>query len=275
MHETGSAKLITDVNHPLIKRFQSLQTRTGRAKSGLYLIEGIRHVARAIDAGAPIEQLFIAPSHLSAPSGQVLARRLRQAGVPCAKLASDIYCRFSLAATPQGIGAVIRQHWLRLCDVPTSRDSCWLAVEGVRSPGNLGTILRTSEATGATGVILIGGTADPHDPATLRATMGAFFSQKLVRTSVGDFAEWIRRRDLPLIGSSPSAIQDYREIAYTKPMVIMVGSERKGLSSELIQACNTVVRIPIIRSDVDSLNVAVAAGILLYEAFYQCRAQRP
>jgi RNA methyltransferase, TrmH family len=131
-------------------------------------------------------------------------------------------------------------------------------------------LLRTSEAAGATGVILIGSTADPHDPTALRATMGSFFGQKLVRTSVRDFTGWIRRRELPLVGSSPSATRDYREIVYTKPIVIMVGSERQGLSGELIEACQSLVRIPIARSGVDSLNVAVAAGILLYEAFYQC-----
>lgn len=271
MHETRSNSLISDGNDPLIKRFQSLQTRAGRAKSGCYLVEGIRQVARAIEARASIEHVFIAPSVLTNRLGQKLARRLRQAGVPCAKLAPEIYRQLSLAATPQGIGAVIRQDWLRLSDAPISQDACWLAVEGVQSPGNLGTLLRTSEATGATGVILIGGTADPHDPAALRATMGSLFGQKLVRTSIRDFAAWSRRCELLLIGSSPSATQDYRGIPYAKPMVIMVGNERHGLSRELIEECDSLVRIPIVRSGVDSLNVAVAGGILLYEVFYQCR----
>jgi len=133
-------------------------------------------------------------------------------------------------------------------------------------------MLGTGEAAGAAGMILIGSTADPHDPKALRATMGSFFGQKIVRTSVRDFTAWIRQHQLSLVGSSPSATRDYREITYAKPMVIMVGNEKQGLSGELIEACASLVRIPIARSGVDSLNVAVAAGILLYEAFYQCRA---
>ena len=271
MYDASSTSLITDPRHPLIQRLRSLQTPKGRAESGCYLIEGIRHVARAIEADAPIEHLFVAPSTLASPLGQKLARRLRQSGTPCAKLAPDIYHRLSLAATPQGIGAVIRQDWLPLGAARPSRGDCWLAAEDVQSPGNLGTMIRTSEAAGAAGIILIGRTADPYDPTALRATMGALFTQKLVRTTAREFAAWSTSCRLTLIGSSPSAARDYREVRYRRPVVVLVGGERHGLSSELKSACSSLVRIPIARSGLDSLNVAVAAGILVYEAFYQHR----
>jgi TrmH family RNA methyltransferase len=265
--------LITDPDHPLIRQFRSLQTRAGRAATGRYLIEGIRHVARAVDANVAIEQLFIAPSTLASPAGQKLARRLRQSGTPCAKLAPDVYRSLSLAAKPQGIGAVVRQSWLPLGAVRLSQGICWLAAEAIESPGNLGTMLRTGEAMGAAGIILIGRTADPYDPTAVRATMGALFAQKLVRTSARQFAEWSRRRRPTLIGSSPSASRNSRSVRYRKPVIIMVGGEKHGLSKELIDACNALVRIPMIGTGVDSLNVAVAAGILLYEVFDQSRRQ--
>jgi RNA methyltransferase, TrmH family len=235
----------------------------------LLVIEGIRHVFRATQASAPIEQLFIAPKALKNPAGQKLARRLRRAGTPCATVAPDLYRRLSLAATPQGIAAILRQEWTPLTALRLDEGNSWLAVEGVESPGNLGTMIRTSEAAGAAGLILIGRTADPHDPAAVRATMGSLFSQKLVRTMPREFVAWSGRGRLMLVGASPQATHDYRAVRYDKPLVILVGSEKRGLSDELSQACDALVRIPIRRRGVDSLNVAVAAGILLYAALDQ------
>jgi RNA methyltransferase, TrmH family len=269
MHDASSPSLITDLDHPLIQRFRSLQTAAGRAASGCYVIEGIRHVFRATQASARIEQLFIAPKALKNPAGQKLARRLRRAGTPCATVAPDLYRRLSLAATPQGIAAILRQEWTPLTALRPDEGNGWLAVEGVESPGNLGTMIRTSEAAGAAGLILIGRTADPHDPAAVRATMGSLFSQKLVRTMPREFVAWSGRGRLMLVGASPQATHDYRAVRYEKPLVILVGSEKRGLSDELSQACDALVRIPIRRRGVDSLNVAVAAGILLYAALDQ------
>jgi RNA methyltransferase, TrmH family len=269
MHDTSSPSLITDPDHPLIRRFRSLQTEAGRAASGCYAIEGIRHVFRATQAQIPIEQLYIAPKALKSPAGQKLARSLRRAGTPSATVAPDLYRRLSLAATPQGIAAILRQEWTPLAAVCPGEGNGWLAVEGVESPGNLGTMIRTSEAAGAAGLILIGRTADPHDPVAVRATMGSLFSQKLVRTTAPEFAAWSARRGLMLVGASLQAAHDYRAVRYEKPLVILVGSEKHGLSDELSRACNELVRIPILRHGVDSLNVAVAAGILLYAALDQ------
>jgi TrmH family RNA methyltransferase len=266
MHDASSPALVTDYDHPLIRRFRSLQTEAGRAASGCYLIEGVRHVFRATQAQIPIEQLYIAPKALKNPAGQKLARHLRRAGTPVATVAPDLYRRLSLAASPQGIAAILRQDWTPLAAVRPGDGNGWLAVEGVESPGNLGTMIRTSEAAGTAGLILIGPTADPYDPAAVRATMGSLFSQILVRTTVREFAAWSGQQRVSLVGTSPHAARDYRAVRYEKPLVILVGSEKRGLSEELCRACDMLVRIPILRPGVDSLNVAVAAGILLYAA---------
>ncbi len=130
----------------------------GRSRTGLYLIEGIRHVARTAEEHAPIQSLFLSPAVLSNPFGKKLARRLRQSGIPSAQLAPQLYRDLTLAAEPQGLGAVVRQQWFSISDVRPPKGCVWLAVESIDSPGNLGTIIRTAEATGVTGIVVIGAT---------------------------------------------------------------------------------------------------------------------
>lgn len=175
----------------------------------------------------------------------------------------------SLAAAPQGIAAILRQEWTPLTAARPGEGNGWLAVEGVELPGNLGTMIRTSEAAGAAGLILIGRTADPHDPAAVRATMGSLLSQKLVRTTAHEFAAWSGRRRVMLVGASPQAAQDYRAVRYEKPLVILVVSEKRGLSDELSRACNASFASRSCAAASIPLNVAVAAGILLYAALDQ------
>lgn len=233
-------------------------------RSGQYLIEGIRHVARAFEERAPLDSIFIEPSALQNPFGQKLARRIKQAGVPCIRLVPGLYRSLSLATEPQGIGAIVRQRWSELARIDTERDPFWLAVESVDLPGNLGTILRTAEAAGAAGTILLAEGADPYDPACVRATMGALFSLTLVRSSVREFVSWARARHATVIGSSPRGLLTYRAFRCRWPAVLVIGSERQGMSEQLMEACNFVVRIPMCGKS-DSINAAIAAGVLLFE----------
>jgi tRNA G18 (ribose-2'-O)-methylase SpoU len=140
----------------------------------------------------------------------------------------------------------------------------WLAVESVDLPGNLGTILRSADAAGASGVILVGDGADPHDPACVRATMGALFSLKMVRCTLREFGQWARTNDVAIVGSSPHGLVSYRRFCCRWPAGLVVGSERDGLSEELLEICNFVLRIPM-RGKSNSINAAVAAGVLLFE----------
>jgi len=145
-------------------------------------------------------------------------------------------------------------------------------LETMRSSGNLGTILRTAEATGGSGLILLGDTIDPYDPATVRATMGSQFRQQFVRTSIHELRDWHVRRHFSLVGTAPAAATDYQEADFRGPTVLLLGDERKGLSQELQALCDGVVRIPMVGTD--SLNVSIAAGVLLYEVFNQRRRVR-
>jgi RNA methyltransferase, TrmH family len=268
MHE-NKYSLVNNPRDPRFLTLRSLQTPQGRSGTGLYLVEGIRHVARAVEHHAPIQSFFFDPSVLSNRFGQQLARRLRQSGIPDTQLSTQLYRELTLAGGPQGIGAVVRQQWIPIGNVQPARDSFWLAVESIDSPGNLGTIIRTAEATGVAGIFVVG-YADPWDPAAVRATMGSLFSQKLVRCSAREFTDWARSFGVAVIGSSPGGLLDYKALRFRWPAVLLIGSERHGLSEHLIEVSDFTVRLPMV-GRCDSINAAVAAGVLLYEMFNQRR----
>ena len=297
MHE-NKPPLVTNPRDPRFRALRNLQTSQGRSQTNFYLIEGIRHLARAIEERAPIESVFYDPSVLSNHFGRKLVRRLIASRVPTVRLATHLYRDLTLAAEPQGIGAVLRQqfvpmeHFVEIAGKGTSSlvpkrasnhvasatEGLYLAVESIDSPGNLGTIIRTAEAAGVSGIFLLGSSDDPFHPAAVRASMGSLFSQKLVRCSPQEFTAWSRAHGVTTVASSPSGLLDYRalrakELALSDrakrwsrmgPAAILIGSEKRGLSPDLIESADFTVRISM-RGHCDSLNVAVAAGVLLFE----------
>ena len=253
-------------------RFQSVQALASRAerdRTGRFFVEGLRFVAQAA-AHHAVESVLVVPKTLDHPFGLKLRRQLESQGVPVWEITPALFLRLSRAEEPQWIGAVARQGWERLDRAASSPGLCWVALDAVRSPGNLGTILRTGEAIGASGLLLIGEAVDPYDPACVRATMGAIFGQRFVRTTPREFAAWKHSGGCRLVGTSPHAKQDYREEAYPPGTVLFMGGERKGMSPEMQGLCDANVRIPMVGSG-DSLNLAVATAVLLYEVFGQRR----
>src|SRR5262249_18453803 len=144
------------------------------------------------------------------------------------------------------------------------RDALWIALEHMRSPGNLGSLLRTCDAVGATGVVLTGDDVDPYDPTAVRATMGSLFSQRLVRASPEEIARLNRYGEYIVVGATPEATRDFRTLSYRRPVLLVLGSERSGLSETQRGLCDELVRIPMC-GGCESLNLAVAASVLLYE----------
>lgn len=276
MHE-NKYPLVSDPRDSRFLTLRFLQTAQGRSRTGLYLIEGIRHVAQAVEQNAPLQSIFYDPSVLSNRFGRKLAEKLRRAGVPGVRLTPQLYCQLTLAAEPQGLGAVVRQRWTRTEGLTTVRNSLWLGIESIESAGNLGTTMRTAEATGVAGIFLISSGIDPWNPATVRASMGSLFSQKAVRCTAQEFGEWARSREVTVVGSSPKSLLSYRVLRCRWPVALLLGSEKEGLSDHLMEACDFAVRIPMV-GKCDSVNVAVAAGVLLFEMSHQAsriRLQSP
>jgi TrmH family RNA methyltransferase len=247
---------------------RGLRDRAARDRDGVYFAEGVRFLVTAADAGERIEGLVVAPEMLHSTVGQMIARRLRAAGVPLLRVSADEFVALSSASHPQGVGVVLRQKWTALDNRPPPRDALWVAAERVRSPGNLGSLLRTCEAIGATGLIRTGPDVDPYHPASVRAAMGALVRLRFVDSSLDAMARWTTRRAHLLAGAAVDGARDYRAVDYRRPVVIMLGNERRGLSAAQRGACDELVRIPMV-GRTDSLNFAIAGSLLVYEAWNQ------
>ncbi len=277
--------LITSAANERIKAIRKLSERKARQESGLFYIEGLRIVGEAVEQAAKgkaeIDTLVAAPELLKSDFGQNLVAEQRVRGVPVLEVSGEVFARISLKEGPQGIAAVVRQRWLALEDarlesgpLPASGGlrptNTWVALDSVADPGNLGTILRTHDAVGGKGVILLDQSTDPYDPSAVRGSMGALFSQELVRAALAEFAAWKQRLNCPVIGTSDKARTDYHAYRYPPGLVLLMGSERQGLSEEHLALCNEVVRIPMLGKS-DSLNLAVATAVVLYEILNQRR----
>lgn len=248
----------------LIALIQRLQDRRERERSGLLHVEGIAGVLRAHAAGVPIEAVLHDPILIRSPAAEVFVRKLRKSGVPTWRVGPEAFRTASFTTRASGLGAVVRQRWTPLDQVDPGRGTCWLVLERIRSPGNLGTILRTAEAAGVGGAIFIDPRCDPHAPLAVRASMGGLFGLQLVRATPDELARWAAARRVALVATSPAAPQLHTEAPLPPPVAVLVGDEREGLSARARALCGSEVRIPVLGRG-DSLNVAVAAGVVLYE----------
>jgi TrmH family RNA methyltransferase len=262
-------EVITSRNHSLIKRVRRLHLRAERDKNGLFYAEGMRFVAQAMAGRAEIETALYCRA-LTNVFGRRLIRKLSRIGVPCAEVTAEVLQSLALVDDPQGIGIITRQRWASLESVDPHTGLCWIALETVQSPGNLGTIIRTAEAVGAAGLILLDHSIDAYHQATVRASMGALFSPgfRFIRTAPARFLRWKQRHGCTLVGTSPVASTVYHEVEYRAPVVLWMGGERKGLNAEQMADCDVLVRLPM-SGHSDSLNLAVATGIMLYEVLRQ------
>lgn len=253
---------------PTIRRICRLRTRYHRETSGFFFVEGVRFVVQALDCGAAIERLITCRKLLKNPLGQKIARTKKREGMQVERVSVDEYLSITTSSEPQGIGAIVRQHWTALDQLEPNSGLCRVALHSVRSPGNLGTIIRTCDAVGAAGLILVGSQVDPFGPAIVRASMGSLFNIRLTRTSPNVFQDWIDRTDAHVIGTSPTAVKRFDLSDYRRPTILFLGDERKGLGEQELEFCEEVVHIPMV-GNADSLNLGVAASLMLYEVFRQ------
>ncbi len=254
----------TSKNNARLKQIRSLYQAKGRKESGLFVVEGIRHVGEALQAGAAVEYLCYAPDQLDSPFALELVRQQEALGLPCLAVSNETFASLASKENPQGLLAVVRQAEHRLDQLDRENFRWGVALVSPQDPGNIGTILRTIDAVGAKGLFLLENSADPFSPACVRASMGALFWYPLVRASFADFTAWARRQGFKLYGTSAHASLDYRQAGlFAQPCILVLGSEQKGLSAAQIESCDLAVSLPM-RGRVTSLNLGVAAGVVLY-----------
>ena len=261
---------ITSFRNPKIKHIRQLQHKKYRQDTGQFFIEGLRVVGEAIQTGAQIEAIITAPDLLISDFGKELLDHPGINNVETIEVTPEIFTSLAQKEGPQGIGAVINQNWEPLQDLKVQMDDFFVILDQIADPGNLGTIMRTAEAVGARGVILLGHSTDPFDPTSVKASMGAIFSLSLVKAQWQDVVAWCRDHRVILIGTSDRAEKEYRSVEYHRPLGLLMGSERHGLPQSLLDACDHTVRIPM-EGRSDSLNLAVATGVMLYEIYHQTR----
>jgi TrmH family RNA methyltransferase len=261
---------ISSLSNPQVKYLRALRSRHERERTGTYYIEGARIVAQAIEAGAAIDLGVISPELIAGEHAHKVVEALRAKGAPIVELSPAAFGAISFKENLQGLGAVVRPRIESIADVRLGGSPGWVALDAVGNPGNLGAVLRTCDAVGCSGIVLLGTTTDPYHPAAVRASMGAIFSQRLVRATFQEFVRWKRERGYPVVGTSGAATEEFRRVVYPTPLILLMGSERLGLTAEQQAICDLVVRIPMVGTS-DSLNMAVATSIVLYEVFHQYR----
>jgi TrmH family RNA methyltransferase len=258
---------ITSSGNPRIKQARALMRRKERDATGLCLAEGIFHVGEALaatEAGrATVEFILYAPDRLISEFGLGLVARAAAAGIPVYETAADVLAGVAEKDNPQGLLAVVRPRRYTLAELDAVYFPWGVALVAPQDPGNVGAVLRTIDAVGASGLLLLDGGVDALHPAAVRAGMGAVFHQPVVSASFADFLSWARAGGRQLIATSARGRGDFRAADYALPLVLLLGSEREGLSAEQIAAADALVRLPM-RGRTTSLNLAVAAGVLLY-----------
>ena len=257
--------MITSTSNPLIKKVRKLRRKKHRLEEGAFFIEGVRVFISAIEAKAPVQTILYSPDLLTSVLASEVIAAQRKAGVKCVETSAMVFKSISSRDNPVGVGAIVSTRWVALEDLPLRRKSVYVSVLNISEPGNLGTIIRTVDAAGADGVILVGEGVDPYHSSAVKASMGTLFHIPISHAEAPDhLLDWAKSKGITSVSTSAHARQSYRGDQYELPALILLGSEGGGLPAEVLEKSDLAVSIPM-RGTASSLNLAVAAGLLLYE----------
>lgn len=267
-HRTGApgrVKEVTSLANPLVKDIKALALKKFRDQQNAFIAEGLKLVIDALDLGWTIKTLIFAKSALGNQAVEKVAARTRASGGDVLEVSEKVITAITRRDNPQAVVGVFSQRFVPLKDIRPRDGDVWVALDRVRDPGNLGTVIRTVDAVGAKGVILVGETTDPFSLETVRATMGSIFAVPVAKTHPDAFLEW--RKGFPGIvaGTHLKGAVDYRSVDFgSRPVLLVMGNEQQGLPDNLANACDRLLRIPQ-AGRADSLNLAVATGVMLFE----------
>ena len=264
--KVGQVKEVTSLANPIVKDIKALTVKKSREESGAFLAEGLKLVIDALELGWTIRTLVYAKAAKGKPLVEQVAAKTVAAGGLVLEVSEKVIGSITRRDNPQMVVGVFEQRWRQLRDVKPKTGETWVALDRVRDPGNLGTIIRTADAAGASGVILVGETTDPFSLETVRATMGSVFAVPVVKATPEEFLAWKKKAEVSVVATHLAGAVDYRTIDYKrKPVVILMGNEQSGLPDVLAKEADALARIPQ-AGRADSLNLAVATAVMLFEA---------
>ncbi|MDA4846332.1 TrmH family RNA methyltransferase [Hoeflea poritis] len=262
----GQVKQITSLSNPVIKEIRALGLKKNRDRSSSFMTEGLKLVIDALDQGWQIRTLVYAKDAKSNANVENVAARTVAAGGLVLEVPQKVLGAITRRDNPQMVCGVFEQRYTALKDMHPKPGETYIALDRVRDPGNLGTIIRTADAAGASGLVLVGDSTDPFSLETIRATMGSIFSVPVARSDIDGFLKWRDARDALLVGTHLDGAIDYRTIDYAAaPTILLMGNEQAGLPAGLVERCDRLARIPQ-SGRADSLNLAVATAVMLFEA---------
>lgn len=263
-------RTITGFSNPLVKFLRSLREKKHRKREKRFLAEGLRLLTDARECGKVPEILVMATGREPHPLLDALEEAVGKAGGEIVEMDVEILAKVTGKDNPQAVAGVFAEFDTRLSSLDRNASPIWLVAQALRDPGNLGTMLRTGDAVGAGGLILLDDCADPFSVEAVRASMGAIFTQQLAMARWDEFLPWLRSGAGQLVAASLRDPTDYRQAPYTAPCFLMVGNESQGLPAAYEEACDLRVTIPML-GRADSLNAAVAGAVLAYEALAHLR----
>lgn len=261
----GQVKEVTSLANPLVKDIKALALKKFRDSQNAFMAEGLKLIIDALDLGWQIKTLVFAKAGRGNQAVEKVAARTVAAGGTVLEVSEKVLSAITRRDNPQMVVGVFSQKYRTLKDVRPKNGDVWVALDRVRDPGNLGTVLRTVDAVGAKGVILIGDTTDPFSLETVRATMGSVFAVPVAKATPDAFLSW--RKGFPglVVGTHLKGAVDYRSVDFSnRPVVLLMGNEQQGLPDDLANSCDKLLRIPQ-AGRADSLNLAVATGVMLFE----------
>ena len=262
----GQVKEVTSLANPIIKDIKALSVKKHRDETRTFLAEGLKLVLDAMELGWTIRTLIYSKAAKGKPQVEQAAARTVASGGLVLEVSEKVMGSITRRDNPQMVSGVFDQRWTPLPSIRPKRGETYVALDRVRDPGNLGTIIRTADAAGASSVILVGETTDPFSLETVRATMGSVFAMPLARATTEEFLAWKKGTDTSLVATHLAGAVDYRTIDYkAKPVVLLMGNEQSGIPDNMAKAADKLARIPQ-QGRADSLNLAVATAVMLFEA---------
>jgi TrmH family RNA methyltransferase len=255
---------ITAFSNPLVKATQRLRDKKHRRDAGRFLAEGLRILTEAREAGRLPATLFFVPTSTDRPLVTALVAATEAAGGDAIETTANILSKLSGKDNPGSVIGVYEEFLTPLETIDRSTATIWLVAERLRDPGNLGTILRTADAVGAGGVILLDECVDPFSVEAVRASMGALFTVPVARAGWDEFRAWLRTGPGQLVGLSLDTDTNYRSAQFAAPVFLLTGNEAQGMPQAIAAECDVLVKIPML-GKADSLNAAVATAVIAYE----------